>query len=156
MEIENTLLDQLVEAKKSVDAQLALKEISKLSPAAQGMFDRKVELKAQIKELEDSIRRASNMIMSTELVSMKRVMRRLDLCDKNDVPTLKGKVACQISASDEILITELLFSGIFNDLDPTQIASLLSCLIYTDGKSNQEGAQKISKHEKLAEPFQAL
>jgi ATP-dependent RNA helicase DOB1 len=51
------------------------------------------------------------MIMSGELVNMKRVMRRLDMCDRNDVINLKGKVACQISASDEILITELLFSG---------------------------------------------
>ena len=56
------------------------------------------------------------MIMSTELVSMKRVMRRLDLADKNDVPTLKGKVAAHISASDEILVTEILFSGLFNDI----------------------------------------
>jgi ATP-dependent RNA helicase DOB1 len=53
------------------------------------------------------------MIMKNELVNMKRVMRRLDMCDKNDVPSLKGKVACSISASDELLVTELLFSGMF-------------------------------------------
>ena len=55
--------------------------------------------------------------MSGDLVNMKRVMRRLDLADKNDVPTLKGKVACSISASDELMITEMLFSGLFNELD---------------------------------------
>ena len=32
------------------------------------------------------------MIMLTELVSMKRVMRRLELADINDVPTLKAKL----------------------------------------------------------------
>lgn len=83
-------------------------------------------------------------------------MRRLDLADKNDVPTLKGKVACSISASDEILITELLFSGVFQDLDPMQTASLCSCLIYTDTKGNPEGVNKIVKHEKLGAPFIAL
>ena len=57
------------------------------------------------------------MIMSGDLVNMKRVMRRLDLADKNDVPTLNGKVACSISASDELMITEMLFSGLFNELD---------------------------------------
>lgn len=51
--------------------------------------------------------------MKTDLINMKRVMRRLDLCDKNDVPSLKGKVAATISASDELLLTELLFSGAF-------------------------------------------
>jgi len=53
------------------------------------------------------------MIMKQDLVNMKRVMRRLEMSDKNDVPSLKGKVACRISASDELVTTELLFSGIF-------------------------------------------
>lgn len=75
------------------------------------------------------------MIMSADLVSMKRVMRRLELCDKNDVPTIKGKVAAHISTSDEILLTEMLFSGLFNDMEATHVAALLSCLVYTEGKS---------------------
>jgi len=71
--------------------------------------------------------------MASELVSMKRVMRRLDLADKNDVPTLKGKVAANISVSDEILLTEMLFSGVFNEIEnPAHIAALLSCLVFTE------------------------
>ena len=117
------------------------------------MYERKKELKEQINELADSIKKASNMIMSGDLVNMKRVMRRLDLADRNDVPTLKGKVACSISASDELMLTEMLFSGVFNDLDAQQTAALLSCLIYTDGKGNEEGGQLIAKNEKIFLPF---
>ena len=47
---------------------------------------------------------------------MKRVMRRLDLLDRNDVPSIKGKVAASISAADELICTELLFSGFFKEL----------------------------------------
>jgi ATP-dependent RNA helicase DOB1 len=75
------------------------------------------------------------MIMSTELVCMKRVMRRLEMIDKNDVPLLKGKVAASLSAADEILTTELLFSGFFQELNPVQMAGVLSCLVYSDNKS---------------------
>jgi ATP-dependent RNA helicase DOB1 len=78
------------------------------------------------------------MIMRTDLVNMKRVMRRLDMADKDDVVTLKGKVACSISATDEILITEMFFSGLFSELEPNQIAAILSCMIYTDGKASSE------------------
>ena len=92
------------------------------------------------------------MIMSTELVSMKRVMRRLDLIDKNDVPMLKGKVAAGISAADELLTTELIFSGFFQELDPHQMAAVLSCLVYTDNKS--EG--KPPRDPKLTRPFESL
>ena len=113
------------------------------------MFDQKKDIKAKVKVLEESIRKASEMIMKTDLVNMKRVMRRLDLCEKNDVPTLKGKVSCQISAADELLATELLFSGIFSNLDSNQTAALCSCLIYTDGKNEN----KLVKDPKLSDPF---
>ena len=98
------------------------------------------------------------MIMSAELVNMKRVMRRLELCDRNDVTTLKGKVACSISASDELIVTEMLFSGQLHDLKPDIIAALLSCLVFTDGgsKSSGEGPNQISKHQELGQPFMAL
>lgn len=45
------------------------------------------------------------MVMSSDLVNMKRVMRRLDLAEKNDVPKMKGKVAASVSASDELLVS---------------------------------------------------
>jgi hypothetical protein len=43
-------------------------------------------LKEKVKILEKSINSATEMIMKQDLVNMKRVMRRLDLCDKNDIP----------------------------------------------------------------------
>lgn len=134
-------------------------EIASLPESSSDLFDRKNELKTEIRTLESSIREASEMIMRTDLVNMKRVMRRLDMADKNDVPTLKGKVACSISASDEILITELLFSGEFQELPPHQVAAILSCLIYTDGKSSKEkeGENKIEfKDEGMKQAFDSL
>lgn len=56
------------------------------------------------------------MVLTTELKYMKSVMRRLAHLDQDDIVELKGKVACEISAGDELLITELIFRGIFNDL----------------------------------------
>lgn len=70
-------------------------------------------MKQEIEDLEETIKKSSQMIMSEELIHMKRVMRRLDMINKNDVPHLKGKVAASISAADEILTTELLFTGFF-------------------------------------------
>ena len=72
-------------------------------------FQRRQDLLQEVDELRTTISKASAMIMSTELVSMKRVMRRLEMIDKNDVPHLKGKVAAGISATDELLATELIF-----------------------------------------------
>jgi ATP-dependent RNA helicase DOB1 len=141
MDIDSKTLKKLMASKDTILKELSQDEIQVLNPNQETMFQRKTELKLVIKELADSIRRSADMIMSSELVSMKRVMRRLDLCDRNDVPTLKGKVAAHISTSDEILLTEMLFSGLFNDMEhPAHISAVLSCLVYTEGKAgSQEG-----------------
>ncbi len=69
------------------------------------------------------------MVQSTELKNMKRVLWRMDYINKDDVVQTKGRIACEISAGDEIMVTELLISGIFNKLEPEIIAGLLSCLV---------------------------
>jgi len=46
-------------------------------------------------------------------------------------------VASVISSCDEIVATESMFSGLFNDMEPNQIAALLSCMIH-DENSGQD------------------
>ena len=53
------------------------------------------------------------MVLEEDLKCMKRVLRRLEFTDKDDLILAKGKVACEISACDEIIASELMFSGIF-------------------------------------------
>lgn len=61
---------------------------------------------------------------------MKRVLRRLGHCDAEGVIQLKGRVACEINTCDEMVVTELIFSGAFNDLSPEQSSALLSCMVH--------------------------
>lgn len=41
---------------------------------------------------------------------------RLNFCTAEDVIELKGRVACEISSGDELLLTEMMFNGVFNEL----------------------------------------
>ncbi|XP_033095390.1 helicase SKI2W-like [Anneissia japonica] len=41
----------------------------------------------------------------------------------------KGIVACSFS-HHEIILTEIIFAGILDDLDPEEIAAVLSCIVY--------------------------
>jgi ATP-dependent RNA helicase DOB1 len=41
-------------------------------------------------------------------------------------------VACEISAADELLLTEMLFAGAFNELSAQHAAALLSCFVAED------------------------
>jgi ATP-dependent RNA helicase DOB1 len=79
------------------------------------------------------------MILTSELKAMKRVLRRLGYLDQQNIITIKGiffnifknsgKVASEISAADEIMITELIFSGIFTKLNEHEICAILSTFV---------------------------
>jgi superfamily II RNA helicase len=67
-----------------------------------------------------------------ELKCRKRVLRRLGFTTSSDIVDMKGRVACEISTGDELLLTELVFNGVFNPLSPEQCAGLLSCFVFTE------------------------
>jgi len=72
---------------------------------------------------------------------MKRVLRRLGFTDKEDIVQTKGKVACMISACDEVLIVELMFSGIFNKMIPEKIAAFLSAVVFDENMKEKKTVQ---------------
>ena len=49
------------------------------------------------------------------------------------------------SSADELLLTEMLFAGHFNQLEPAQVVALLSCFVAEGSKSNGE-PPKISEN----------
>ena len=54
-----------------------------------------------------------------------------------------------MSATDELLMTEMLFSGVFNEAEPAQLAALLSCLVVVgDNKKDDKkgGRARGSDH----------
>lgn len=66
------------------------------------------------------------------LQKMMRVLRRLSCLDDNDVITAKGRVACEINTADELLVTELIYEGVFLDLTPEQCLSLLASIVFQE------------------------
>lgn len=51
---------------------------------------------------------------------------------RDDVLELKGKVACEISSADELVLTELMFSGALKDMKVEEMVSLLSCFVWQE------------------------
>ena len=49
---------------------------------------------------------------------------------------------CVVDSADELLVTELLFNGVFNDLTPEQCCALLSCFVFQE---------KSQRHPRLTE-----
>lgn len=57
------------------------------------------------------------------------VLRRLGHIDASGLVLSKGRAACEIDTSDELLTVELMFNGVFSRLDKHKVVALASCLI---------------------------
>ena len=56
-----------------------------------------------------------------DLKCMKRVLRRMGYSTAADVIEVKGRIACELSSADELLLTEMMFNGMFNEMSPEQV-----------------------------------
>ena len=120
-------------------------------PALWDKYAEKMELGKKIKETKKKITEALSIMQLDELKCRKRVLRRLNFINEADVVQIKARVACEISTGDELVLSELLFNGFFNDLTPEVCAACLSCFIFEE-KSNDVKQLK----ENLAKPFRDI
>lgn len=111
----------------------------------------KVDIENQISQTKDKILQAQAVIQLDDLKHRRRVLRKLGFVSPDEIIELKGRVACEISTGDELLLTELIFNGMFNDLTPEQCAAVLSCFVF------QERAKEVPRLKpELAEPLKAV
>ncbi len=54
--------------------------------------------------LRSQIQDCSKMVLQDDLKCMKSVLRRLNFIDKQEIVQLKGRVACEISACEEVIV----------------------------------------------------
>eukprot|EP01012_Entosiphon_sulcatum_P050221 TRINITY_DN68_c0_g2_i1.p1 TRINITY_DN68_c0_g2~~TRINITY_DN68_c0_g2_i1.p1 ORF type:complete len:957 (-),score=200.80 TRINITY_DN68_c0_g2_i1:647-3517(-) len=93
-------------------------------------YKQKLEIENQINSLKTRIMEyTKNIVMKDELKAMMRALRRLGYTSEDDVIQKKGRVACEVNTADELLLTELIFGGLFNDMDPSKLVALMSCLV---------------------------
>eukprot|EP00735_Rhodelphis_limneticus_P006616 TRINITY_DN19045_c0_g1::TRINITY_DN19045_c0_g1_i1::g.13825::m.13825 TRINITY_DN19045_c0_g1::TRINITY_DN19045_c0_g1_i1::g.13825 ORF type:complete len:1043 (-),score=298.02,sp/P42285/SK2L2_HUMAN/58.93/0.0,rRNA_proc-arch/PF13234.1/2.4e-84,DSHCT/PF08148.7/1e-61,DEAD/PF00270.24/1.3e-20,DEAD/PF00270.24/2e+03,Helicase_C/PF00271.26/4.9e-07,MutS_III/PF05192.13/5.7,MutS_III/PF05192.13/2.3,DUF615/PF04751.9/0.12,Prp19/PF08606.6/12,Prp19/PF08606.6/40,DBC1/PF14443.1/0.25 TRINITY_DN19045_c0_g1_i1:103-3180(-) len=114
--LEETLLKREFDKIPNLTSKLAL-------------YHRKVALQHEAEAIRREIDTCGQLMMRDELKAMKRILRNLDYLTAADVVTIKGRVACEISTGHELVMTELMFEGVFGALDPKQICALLSAVI---------------------------
>ena len=101
-------------------------------PELYSKYAEKQEAQQRIRELKKRIQTTHDVLQMEELKARKRGLRRLGFTSASDIVDMKGRVACEISSGDELLLTELIFNGAFNALSPEQCAGLLSCFVFTE------------------------
>ncbi|KAI7752723.1 hypothetical protein M8C21_019630, partial [Ambrosia artemisiifolia] len=152
MGIEEPEFVDLVNQIEKLEQQLLSHPLNKSQDENQiKCFKRKAEVNHEIQQLKTKIRDSQLQKFRDELKNRSRVLKKLGHIDAEGIVQVKGRAACLIDTGDELLVTELMFNGTFNDLDHHQIAALASCFIPGDKSSEQ-----IHLRSELAKPLQQL
>ncbi len=66
-----------------------------------------------------------------------RVLQKLQYVDPSGIVELKGRVACEVNRADELIVTEMIFENVLQQLDPAEVTALLSSLVFQQKLDNQ-------------------
>ncbi|KAJ1383224.1 rRNA-processing arch domain [Sesbania bispinosa] len=134
MKIQSSVYKKASRRIEALESLFEKHEISKSPLIKQKLkvLQRKQELTAKIKSIKRTLRSSTALAFKDELKARKRVLRRLGYATSDNVVELKGKVACEISSADELILTELMFNGVFKDIKVEEMVSLLSCLVWQE------------------------
>ena len=115
-------------------------------------YEKKMIIKNELKQAKSELRKAWSLLQMEDLKCRKRVLRRLGYCSEQDVIETKGRVACEIDTGDELVLTEMLFNGVFNELTVSQLVALCSCFVVTENV--KDDLPKL--HQDLAAPYKVM
>ena len=65
-----------------------------------------------------------------DFLHRKAILKTLGYLDENEAVAVKGRVACEVNSCEELIVTEMVFEGILNEVDPTEIVAAVSALVY--------------------------
>ncbi|KAI9306137.1 rRNA-processing arch domain-containing protein [Cunninghamella echinulata] len=153
MNITDPMFKKLVNKIIILEQQLKEHPLSNSDDIAEiyDKYKEKRDILNQIKAVKRKIADAQAIVQLDELKNRKRVMRRLGFTSQSDVVEMKGRVACEISTGDELLLTEMIFQGVFNDLTVDQCVALLSCFVF-----DERVEQKSQLADELAGPLRLM
>ena len=96
------------------------------------VFSQRLALLEKARQLRQEARTTQAVTMRDELRKMKRVLRKLNYVSPEGVLTTKGQFACQLNTADELMVTDMIFEGLFSDTSPEHAVALLSCFVHQE------------------------
>lgn len=117
-------------------------------------YEEKIDLNERSRALREDARNFQHMAMKDDLKKMKRVLKKLGHVDANGVIQTKGRTACEINTADELVVTELIFTGVFKSLTVEQSVALLSAMTYGAPIKDDEPTKGLKSF--LLNPFHKL
>jgi ATP-dependent RNA helicase DOB1 len=118
------------------------------SPERQTMLEAyktKCALLEHARVQKQAAKESQTLTMRDELRKRKRILKRLGYTTAAGVLTPKGRFSCELSTGDELVLTDMVFEGLFNGLSVEQTVAILSCFVHKEGGADNDAASSGQK-----------
>ncbi len=146
--LQNRELELLQRLSSNSLTMMAKEERDKVLQA----YSTRVALLEEARVLRHQARDSQAVAMREDLRKMKRVLKRLGYITPEGVLGPKGRFSCELSTGEELVLTDMIFDGVFNTLTIEQAVSLLSCFVHKE--PSKDDSPKVQQDLQL--PFQQL
>jgi antiviral helicase SKI2 len=136
------MIGQFADAASSGELGLSLREL-----------DREVALRRKVNELKAAGSDESLQLMPDFRQRME-VLRRLGYVDGGSV-LLKGRAMCEVNCC-ELILVEMCFENVLQNLDAKSVAALLSALVFQGSRETGDGDQDSAVIDRLAQVSEEL
>ena len=99
-------------------------------------LERKETLRDKVATLRHLLS-SESLQLFPDFLQRKSVLQNLGYIDSSEAVCVKGRVACEVNSCEELIATEMVFEGLLNNLQPEEIAAVLSSLVF-QGKSGDD------------------
>ena len=95
----------------------------------------------------------SNLQTSADYESMLEILKRQNYISNTNILKLKGQVAAIFGSGKELLLTELIYQNLIDELTPSEIAALISAIVF-QGKRFDDQIQDENKTKEITPTLQ--
>ena len=109
-------------------------------PNIEGHFaalERKETLRNKVETLRHLLSNESLQLFP-DFLQRKALLLTAGYIDANETVCVKGRVACEVNTCEELIVTEMVFEGILNELEPAEIVAALSALVYQEKRNDDD------------------
>jgi antiviral helicase SKI2 len=100
-------------------------------------LERKETLRRRVETLRHLLSNESLQLFP-DFLQRKSFLLTSGYIDANETVCVKGRVACEVNTCEELIVTEMIFEGVLNELEPAEIVAALRALVYQEKCNDDE------------------
>eukprot|EP01031_Cornospumella_fuschlensis_P034803 gene34803-42147_t len=156
MEVPAAQIQPIQERMRELGKRLEESQFRHVSKEALAALADKKALLEEAAQYKKEATELQSVTMKEELKKMRKVLKRMDYVNAEGVLSAKGRFACELTAGDELVLCNMVFGGMFNELTVEQTVAILSCLVHKEPSQDSSSSSTPKIRADMQKPFRQL